>query len=226
MTKYPRSNSEDWMIKDLGVSTREQTWEINYAHIIFRAEVAMKYRIDNDWYKTVSPYKACVYKRSENLCRNHLLSVGLITENNVPVMPAIKKIAEQYALEPAFKNKILNPVNSWQGETIRHPSQAYVNYLEMKPREFFHVYCNKNQYDLYLYRAIEKHDHRDRSGFSHFVKVEVVKLKVFPKVAVKALHTELAVAKMDKFLKEHVQFASKAIQDLDLQHLSNDREKR
>jgi len=41
-----RSNSDDFAIKELGVSNREQTWEINYVRSLLRKEFCGQH-----WYK-------------------------------------------------------------------------------------------------------------------------------------------------------------------------------
>jgi hypothetical protein len=201
-----RSNSDDSAVKDLGVSTREQTWEINYAHSLLRKKFCEEHEYKEDYTRDTSPYKACAYPRSANLCRNHLLSVGLITTTDQPVMKRVLEIATQYAVTPKFELEVT--IEDYSPRPLSYPEAAYTNLRNVKTRIFFYVYLNQSMYDIRLVTVPE--------GSTR------TSLKLFPKAMRKELIEKLCHAKMTFFLGNRIQLRARIFYDLDLKEINDE----
>jgi hypothetical protein len=214
-----RSNSEQYRIKEYGVSTREQTWEISYAHSLLRKEFCEQYGYKKDAHswdtKDVSPYKACAYERSANLCRNHLLSVGLITPTNQPVMKRVLEIATQYAVTPTFE--LRTTTGDYTPRPLSCITAAYTELHSLKERQFLYVYLHQSLYDIRLVAVKEK-----RSGSFGSSDDTRTYLKLYPKAMVKELIEKLCHAKMTYFLDSRVQLRAKIFYDLDLKEINDE----
>lgn len=218
-----RNNSEQWDIKDLGVPCREQAWEIHYAHSLLRKELCEKYGYEKEYYtREVSPYKACVYDRSANLCRNYLLSVGLITPSNQPVMEKVLQVAAQYATEPVFE--LTCTADGYSLKPLDSPGAAYWDITRFKKRELLYVCLNKNLYSIRIHSRVEKilpytGNRRRFQSYSPTTETErtVTALKAYPKAMVKALIDGLCHEKINYFLNERIQLKAKIFFDLELQ---------
>lgn len=211
-----RSNPEQRAIKDLEVSTREQTWEINYVHSLLRKKFCEQHGYKEDtysWYtREVSPYKACAYKRSANLCRNHLLSVGLITTTDQPVMKRVLEIAAHYAITPEFELSVTT--GDYTTRPLSNPLAAYTNFSNLKTRSFFYVYLNQSTYDIRLVTVLEKHTSPSENTRTY--------LRLYPKAMIKELIEKLCHAKMTYFLDHRVQLRAKIFYDLDLKETTDE----
>jgi len=206
-----RSNSEQWDMRDLGVPCREQAWEIHYVHSLLRKELCEKYGYEKEYYtKEVSPYEACVYERSANLCRNHLVATGLVTELNQPVMDKVREVATQYAIAPTFEIKC---TKGEYKEPIHSPENAYRDLTQLKKRELLYVYLNKNLYDIHLH-SVTKKVTVSRGNTTDHIETS---LNIFPKTMVKELIDALCHEKINYFLNERIQLKAKIFFDLELQ---------
>jgi hypothetical protein len=202
-------------MKDLGVPCREQAWEIHYAHSLLRKELCEKYGYEKEYYtREVSPYKACVYDRSANLCRNHLLAVGLITPSNQSVMEKVLQVATHYAIAPTFEIKCTKGEYTWNKEPIHSPENAYRDLTQLKKRELLYVYLNKNLYDIHIYSVTKKVTSTRYSSTTERIETT---LKAYPKAMVKALIDGLCHEKINHFLNERIQLKAKIFFDLELQ---------
>jgi len=210
-----RSNSEQWDILDLGVPCREQAWEIHYVHSLLRKELCEKYGYEKEYYtREVSPYKACAYKRSENLCRNHLLSRGLITPSNQPVREFVLQAATQYAIAPTFEIKCTKGEYTWNKEPVHSPENAYRDLTQLKKRELLYVYLNKNLYDIHIYSVTKK---VIPNRYSNATERTETSLNIFPRAMIKELIDALCHEKINYFLNERIQLKAKIFFDLELQ---------
>jgi len=210
-----RNNSEQWRIKEYGVSTREQTWEISYAHSLLRKEFCEQHGYKRDAYSwDTSPYEACAYKRSANLCRNHLLSVRLITTTDQPVMKRVLEIATQYAVTPTFELRATT--GDYTPRPLSSIMAAYTELHSLKERQFFYMYLHQSLYDIRLVTVQEK-----RPGYPASDTVRTY-LKLYPKAMVKELIEKLCHAKMTYFLDNRVQLRARIFYDLDLKELDKD----
>jgi len=217
-------------IKSLGVSCREQTWEIRYAYAVLMKILCDKYGYEREYYtKEVSPYKACQYDRSANLCREHLLSKGLITQLNQPVMDVVLQTATQYAV--AFEFDISCNTSSYRTEPYDCPNEAYEDLTRLENRKLFYVYLNKDKYDIHVYRKTESVSssvyggRRNRYRYSSSsapTEREVTELKVFPKNKRKELIDNLCRVKVKRFIEDHIQLRAKIFYDLELRTMNND----
>jgi len=214
-----RSNSEQWRIKEYGVSTREQTWEISYAHSLLRKEFCEQHGYKKDVHswdtKEASPYKACAYNRSANLCRNHLLSVGLITTTDQPVMKRVLEIATQYAIAPEFELRATT--GDYTPRPLSSITAAYTELYSLKERQFLYVYLHQSLYDIRLVTVQKKCT--GSFGSSDDTRTY---LKLYPKAMVKELIEKLCHAKMTYFLDNRVQLRARIFYDLDLKELDKD----
>jgi hypothetical protein len=208
-------------MRDLGVPCREQAWEIHYVHSLLRKELCEKYGYEKEYYtREVSPYKACVYDRSANLCRNHLLAVGLITPSNQSVMEKVLQVATHYAIAPTFEIKCTKGEYTWNKEPIYSPEAAYSDLTQLKKREFLYVYLNKNLYDIHIHSVTKK---VTVSRGNTIDRIET-SLNIFPKTMVKGLIDALCHEKINYFLNERIQLKAKIFFDLDIQNSEEDKE--
>jgi hypothetical protein len=225
MSKY---NAEAHDIRELGVGSREETWVIRYIYAVLLNKICDEYGMHT--YENPSPWKACQYERSSNLCHSHLFDLGLINVANEPMMEKVEEIAKLYAKEPEFSLECLTKNSYYHEEPIKHPSDAYENITSLSKRAFLYVHLNRDLYDIHVYTKTIKHEPsyasygtRRRSRYSQPHEREVTKLAIFPKARRQELISNLCRVKMKKFLEEHVQLSSRIFYDLDLKSISNDR---
>ena len=211
-------NSEQDDMKKLGVSCREQTWEIHYAYALLMKELCDKHDHKVEYYiKKVSPYNACAYQRSANLCRNHLLAKGLITGTDQPVMKTVLQTAAQYATAPEYKLKVSSGEYSWNYKPHESPESAYTDLARLGKRELLYVYLNQKLYDIHVHSVTRK------SNYSEDIRTET-SLNTYPKAMIKELIDTLCHEKINHFLNERIQLKAKIFYGLEMQKTENDKD--
>lgn len=228
-----RSNHEQYDTQQLGVPCREQAWEIRYIYALFMKELCEKYGYEREYYtKEVSPYKACVYDRSADLCRNHLVSKGLVTQTNQPVMETVLQIAAQYAVAPVFEMKCTSGQYDWERKPLTSPDEAYQDLTQLEKRALLYVYLNKALYDIHVHSKIEtftasgsgRRRRYSYSSSSASTTRTVTSLRLYPKAQRKALIDALCHEKINHFLGQRIQLKAKIFFDLELQGEADSKE--
>jgi len=227
-------NREQYDIESYGVSTREETWAINFVHAHLLHELYLKYDyVEHTYHESkMDPYKACQYKRSADLCHRELLRRGLFKITGELIHENMVKLATNYALPQTFKLECRR--GDYSHSLYSSPYEAYLDVCNLKPRQFFHVYLHQDAYDIQICRKTVKESgdcytsanirYRHSHPGAPLGEREIVKLKVFLKDLVPHLIHNLCVTKMQEFLKEHFQLSSRIFYDLDIKHLSNKHE--
>ena len=207
-----RSNSKQYAIQSLKVSTREQTWEINYAYQVLMSMICKKHGYDDSYHsKEASPYSACQYQRSQDLCRKHLLLKKLITPENTPVMEMVEQTAVQYAEAPEFNTYGYITKNSYSSpEPYEVLEDAYQDLTRLSHRELLSVAVNQKEYDIYVFRKIQRDTFSSYGGRrsrrynyspTPAQEREIVSLKIYPKALRQKLLDNVCMAKMNSFLR-------------------------
>jgi hypothetical protein len=194
------------------VQTRQQTWEITYACAVLMKILCDKYGYTGYHRYNTSPYEACAYARSANLCRGHLLERGLISTNDQPVMSVIHKVSEQYAIAPVFEIKCTT--GDYTHAPVNSIVDAYGNLTSLSERELLYVYLNRSQYDIFVSKK------KVSRGGKEF---EETHFNVYPKAQRKALIDTLCHTKINHVLNENIQLKSKIFYDLDLSSFDVDK---
>jgi hypothetical protein len=225
MSKY---NAETHDIRELCVGSREQTWVIRYIYAVLMNKICDEFGMKT--YENPSPWKACQYDRSANLCQSHLFDLGLCNVANEPLMEKLLETAKLYAKEPEFDLSCIKKEYSYHEDPITHPSDAYANITGLGKRQFLYVYLNRDLYDIHVYSKTVKHEPhyfsygtRRRNRYSQPYERDVTKIAIFPKARVQEVISTLCRVKMKEFLDDRLQLSSRIFYDLELQNLSNDR---
>lgn len=226
MSRSTAYNAERSAMQSLGVGTREETWVINYARNILRHVLLTEHGFKDGYSDAPSPYKACQYKRSENLCYNWLVTRGLYDpETREPVMEKILEVARLYAKAPDFKADGIKESCKIQNT----PYQAYENYAHLDARQIFYVYLHQDEYLIHEYRVTEKLEsfnssygytrRRNRYFSSAPTERKIEKLIVYPKALYQTLVDNIAHLKIQHLLKEHPQLAARILYGVELNNI-------
>jgi len=216
---FERYNAERQAIKDYGVKTREETWRINYADRVVTKGFFEAHKVSSSFIQgnfgeadenPPSPYKACQYGRSADLCRNYLVKSGLVNAgDNTPVEAGILEVAKMYALPPTFEFE-----SESSGDTFVYPEQAYRIIQDTKQRERVYLFLHPDEFIWFV------HVYKQKTRRYLCDDRTCTDLTVYPKALLQDLYDNIYLEKMLKFLDRDIRFLAKVNYNLDLTELS------